>query len=71
MARFIPNARLHIFNDGYLGLTTSVDQLAPAQVREIACHRGAARWMHNEAPFINRQDGAGHADIHAPAPHRP
>jgi hypothetical protein len=29
MSRLIPNARLHIFDDGHLGLLTSVDELAP------------------------------------------
>jgi poly(3-hydroxyoctanoate) depolymerase len=29
MARLIPNSRLHIFNDGHLGLVTSVEELAP------------------------------------------
>jgi hypothetical protein len=29
IARLIPNARLHIFDDGHLGLMTSVDELAP------------------------------------------
>ena len=29
ISRLIPNARLHIFDDGHLGLMTSVDELAP------------------------------------------
>ena len=29
MARLIPNARLHVFEDGHLGLLTSADILAP------------------------------------------
>jgi poly(3-hydroxyalkanoate) depolymerase len=29
MSRLIPNARLHIFDDGHLGLLTSADELAP------------------------------------------
>jgi len=29
MARLIPNSRLHIFNDGHLGLVTSAEKLAP------------------------------------------
>jgi len=29
MARLIPNARVHIFDDGHLGLMTSVGELAP------------------------------------------
>jgi pimeloyl-ACP methyl ester carboxylesterase len=29
MARLIPNARLHLFEDGHLGLLTSADDLAP------------------------------------------
>ncbi len=29
MARLIPNARLHVFDDGHLGLLTSADTLAP------------------------------------------
>jgi poly(3-hydroxyalkanoate) depolymerase len=29
MARLMPNARLHIFDDGHLGLITSADELAP------------------------------------------
>jgi poly(3-hydroxyalkanoate) depolymerase len=29
MARLIPNARLHIFDDGHLGLLTSADELVP------------------------------------------
>jgi pimeloyl-ACP methyl ester carboxylesterase len=29
MAWLIPNARLHIFDDGHLGLITAIDDLAP------------------------------------------
>jgi poly(3-hydroxyoctanoate) depolymerase len=29
MTRLIPNARLHVFDDGHLGLLTSADELAP------------------------------------------
>ncbi len=34
MARLIPNSRLHLFNDGHLGLLTSAAELAPI-IREF------------------------------------
>ena len=33
MAHLIPNARLHVFDDGHLGLLTSADALAPVVSR--------------------------------------
>jgi hypothetical protein len=29
MRALIPNAKLHVFHDGHLGLVTSADELAP------------------------------------------
>jgi poly(3-hydroxyoctanoate) depolymerase len=42
MARLLPNAQLYIFDDGHLGLITSVDKLAP-MVRDFLAANTAAR----------------------------
>jgi poly(3-hydroxyalkanoate) depolymerase len=42
IARLLPNAQLHIFDDGHLGLITSVDELAP-MVRDFLAANTAPR----------------------------
>jgi pimeloyl-ACP methyl ester carboxylesterase len=42
MSRLIPNARLHIFDDGHLGLLTSADELAPIVADFLAADGTAA-----------------------------
>jgi poly(3-hydroxyalkanoate) depolymerase len=46
MASLIPNATLHIFDDGHLGLLTSADELAPI-VREFLYGAGGPRRHHH------------------------
>jgi poly(3-hydroxyalkanoate) depolymerase len=42
MASLIPNSRLHIFDDGHLGLVTSVAELAPIVHAFLTKHEGEA-----------------------------
>jgi pimeloyl-ACP methyl ester carboxylesterase len=40
MHKLLPNASLHVFNDGHLGLITAADELGPLVSRFLTSHGG-------------------------------
>ena len=48
--RLLPNARLHVYSDGHLGLVTSADELAPRVATFLAIPR-PVRLLSSQAAY--------------------